>query len=222
MFRQTLTKLLARALLNSAQKAPEAFEARAVLGIDEVGRGPLAGPVMAACVFVPEGKRHLSFWDEITDSKKLSAKKRDYLYSLIIEHSLHGIGECSVEEIDALNIHHATLKAMTRAFENCFPALNKNADEIITLIDGKFCPALPCPAQALVKGDSKSLEIAAASIIAKVQRDRLMSLLHAKYPDYGWNKNAGYGTAQHRQAIEKFGITEHHRRSFAPCSAFTV
>lgn len=186
-----------------------------VFGIDEAGRGPLAGPVVAACVHIPADKLGLSFWDGVTDSKKLSAKKREHLFSFICENSVFGIAEASAQEIDALNIHHATLLAMSRAYEACGVAANDHQ----ALIDGKFCPKLPCPAQAVVKGDSKHLEIAAASILAKVTRDRLMAELDVLFPVYGWAKNAGYGTAQHMSAIAEHGITEHHRTSFAPCVA---
>jgi ribonuclease HII len=185
-------------------------------GIDEVGRGPLAGPVTAACVFIPDNKRTLPFWNQITDSKKLSAKKRDYLFAHIIEHSIYGIAEASAEDIDRLNIHHSTLIAMKRAYFE----MEQTVDH--ALIDGKFCPDIPCSAQAVIKGDSKHLEIAAASIIAKVTRDRLMKQLHEEYPYYGWDRNAGYGTAEHRAGIERHGITKHHRKTFAPCKAFAA
>lgn len=187
-----------------------------ICGIDEVGRGPLAGPVMAACVFIPEDKRDLPFWGQITDSKKLSAKKRESLFDLIIGNSQYGIAEASAEEIDALNIHRATLLAMKRAFEKADVAPE------LALIDGKFCPDISCHAEAVIKGDSKHLEIAAASIIAKVTRDRLMAALHTDHPHYGWNRNAGYGTAEHRAGIEQHGITDHHRKSFAPCSLYAA
>lgn len=209
-----------------------------VFGIDEAGRGPLAGPVVAACVHIPADKLGLSFWEGVTDSKKLSAKKREHLFSFICENSIFGIAEASAQEIDALNIHHATLLAMTRAFEICYapspspltrgPSLSprervieakpRSGEGLMVLVDGKFCPKLPCPAQAVVKGDSKHLEIAAASILAKVTRDRLMAELDGLFPVYGWAKNAGYGTAQHMSAIAEHGITEHHRTSFAPCA----
>ena len=215
-----------------------------ICGIDEVGRGPLAGPVMAACVFIPAEKRTLPFFEMITDSKKLSAKKREYLYDHILEHCQCGIAEASAQEIDALNIHHATLLAMKRAYEvmvsspsPCFRFAQtslslegegkegrqpRQGEGVKALVDGKFCPDLPCPAEAVVKGDSKHVEIAAASIIAKVTRDRLMAKLHDEFPYYGWYKNAGYGTAEHRAGIEKHGITKHHRKSFAPCSSYKV
>jgi ribonuclease HII len=195
-----------------------------IFGIDEAGRGPLAGPVVAACIHIPADKRALSFWDGVTDSKKLTAKKREHLFSFICENSRFGIAEASAQEIDALNIHHATLLAMTRAFEACYAPSPQPSppwgEGVTALIDGKFCPKLPCPAQAVVKGDSKHLEIAAASILAKVTRDRLMSALDALFPVYGWAKNAGYGTAQHMAAIAEHGICEHHRVSFAPCAIF--
>lgn len=187
-----------------------------VYGIDEAGRGPLAGPVVAACVHIPANKLNLPFWGGVTDSKKLTAKKREHLFSFICENSVFGIAEASAREIDTLNIHHATLLAMGRAYEACGIAANDHQ----ALIDGKFCPKLPCPALAVVKGDSKHLEIAAASILAKVTRDRLMTELDGLFPVYGWAKNAGYGTAQHMGAIAEHGITEHHRVSFAPCAAY--
>lgn len=187
-----------------------------IFGIDEAGRGPLAGPVVAACVHIPADKLGLSFWGGVTDSKKLTAKKREHLFDFIQENSVFGIAEASAREIDMLNIHHATLLAMSRAYEACGAAANGHH----ALIDGKFCPKLPCPSLAVVKGDSKHLEIAAASILAKVTRDRLMTALDGLFPVYGWAKNAGYGTAQHMAAIQEHGITEHHRTSFAPCAVF--
>ena len=182
-----------------------------ICGIDEVGRGPLAGPVMAAAVIIPEESRGLEFWAQITDSKKLSAKKREMLFPLIQQHTIWGLGECSAAKIDDLNIHRATLLAMKRAFD----ALHTMPDQ--ALVDGKFCPDIPCPAEAVIKGDNKHLEIAAASILAKVTRDALMKKLHEEFPHYGWNTNAGYGSQKHRDAILQHGITPHHRKSFAPC-----
>ncbi len=189
-----------------------------IAGIDEAGRGPLAGPVTAACVFIPVKSRKLSFWAEVTDSKKLSAKKREYLFSHIQEHSVYGIAEASALEIDALNIHHATLLAMKRAYETCsIVDIDHRA-----LVDGKFCPAIACKAQAVVGGDAKHVEIGAASILAKVTRDRLMHQLDTLFPVYGWAKNAGYGTAEHLAAITAHGITDHHRKSYAPCAKFAA
>ncbi|MCB1556006.1 MAG: ribonuclease HII [Alphaproteobacteria bacterium] len=183
-----------------------------VYGIDEAGRGPLAGPVVAACVFVPPAAQDLAFWSGVTDSKKLSAKKRELLFPLIQQHCVCGIAQASAQEIDDLNIHHATLLAMRRAYL-------EGRDDALALIDGKFVPDLPCPAQAVVKGDSKVREIAAASILAKVTRDRIMAALHADHPCYGWDRNAGYGTAEHRAALFRHGPSPHHRRSFAPVKA---
>ena len=183
-----------------------------VCGIDEVGRGPLAGPVVAACVFIPEDAKTLGFWDLVTDSKKLSAKKRELLYPQITACCAYSIAEITPEEIDSLNIHHATLKAMKQAYETI-----EIANDHMALIDGKFVPQITCPAQNVIKGDSKSLSIAAASIIAKVHRDKIMATLHEDHPHYGWDRNAGYGTAQHLEGIRQHGITPHHRKSFAPC-----
>lgn len=185
-------------------------------GIDEVGRGPLAGPVMAACVHIPPQHRDLPFWAEVKDSKKLSAKKREALYGQIIHYGRAGTGFACNDEIDQLNIHHATLLAMKRAYEDMCTKHDLRPD--IALIDGKFIPATtpPCRCEALVKGDSLSLSIAAASIVAKVLRDRHMKELAAIFPAYGWDRNAGYGTAEHLAALQDHGVTSHHRRSFAP------
>jgi len=177
-----------------------------VCGVDEVGRGPLAGPVMAAAVIldpdnIPPG---------LNDSKKLSAKKRQILYPLIMATSHVGLGEASVEEIDRLNILQASLLAMRRAVEN----LPLKADH--ALVDGNHLPELICPASAIIKGDSKSLSIAAASIIAKINRDFLMAKMAEKYPEYGWQTNAGYGSRHHMEALRLVGPCDFHRKSFAP------
>lgn len=190
-----------------------------ICGIDEAGRGPLAGPVVAACVLIPAKARGLPFWDGVTDSKKLSVKKREMLFPLIQQHCLCGIAEATAQEIDDLNIHHATLLAMQRAFFACSP---HNNDAVLALIDGKFTPALPCTAQAIIGGDGKVLEIGAASILAKVTRDRVMTRLHADHPHYGWDRNAGYGTAEHRAALAQHGPTPHHRQSFAPIKQYRL
>lgn len=191
-----------------------------VCGIDEVGRGPLAGPVTAACAFIPTEKLRHPVWDAVTDSKKLTAAKRDYLFEIIKDQCVYGIAEASMEEIDTLNIHHATLLAMKRAYyqqARSFDFARDDSREHMALIDGKFAPALPCKTQTVVKGDGKSLSIAAASILAKVTRDRFMAKIHEEFPHYGWANNAGYGTPEHLSGIEKFGITIYHRKSFAPC-----
>lgn len=188
------------------------FEAP-VCGIDEVGRGPLAGPVVAACVFIPQDKLELSFWCDVQDSKKIPPNKREVLAAEILQNVICGIAEATPEEIDSLNIHHATLLAMKRAFNAIEGVKIKSA-----LVDGRFAPQISCATRTLIKGDATSLSIAAASIVAKVRRDALMARLHAEYPAYGWVNNAGYGTPEHLAAIATRGITVHHRQSFAPCA----
>ena len=177
-----------------------------VAGVDEAGRGPWAGPVVAGAVIfegftAPEG---------IHDSKQLTSAKREELYKIILDVGVVGIGYASVEEIESLNILGATKLAMQRAVA----ALKIIPD--VVLVDGNQPPKFNQKTIALVKGDSISTSIAAASIIAKVTRDRLMQELHDAFPYYGWNRNAGYGTAAHIKGLEKFGITPHHRKSFAP------
>ncbi len=178
-----------------------------VVGVDEVGRGPLAGPVTAAAVrldphCLPEGLR---------DSKRLTTAARNRLYELILSQAQTGIGHASPAEIDAFNILQATYLAMRRAIA----ALPCQPDHL--LIDGnRLPPDLPCPAVAVVKGDGKVMSIAAASIIAKVTRDRIMADLDRQYPGYGWAENAGYPTKRHKNAIAELGLTPEHRRSFAP------
>lgn len=186
-------------------------------GIDEVGRGPLCGPVTSACVYIPPESLNNPIWDQINDSKKLSAIKREKLFEPIKDLCLYGIAEATAQEIDQLNIHHATLLAMKRAYINMI-GHNKTKPET-ALIDGKFAPDLPCQTQTVIKGDSLSLSIAAASIIAKVTRDRLMTKLHNDHPHYGWNSNAGYGTKAHMEGLQSHGLTPFHRLSFAPCAA---
>ncbi|MEM6812249.1 MAG: ribonuclease HII [Pseudomonadota bacterium] len=186
-----------------------------VCGIDEVGRGPLAGPVVAACVFIKPESQNEVFWAEITDSKKISAKKREILFDKIITHSLYGIAELSSLEVDRLNIHQATLEAMKLAYEMVADQL---PDDVMALVDGKFPPKLRCKTQTVIKGDSLSTSIGAASILAKVHRDRLMHQFHEEYPYYAWNSNAGYGTKAHMEGLQKYGLSPYHRLSFAPCS----
>ena len=205
-----------------------------VAGVDEAGRAPLAGPVTAAAVIldpnnIPEG---------IDDSKKLSAKKREALAEQIKQSALaYSICEANLEEIEQLNILHASMLAMQRCVETLFtrsngtePYARQLAGEpcspilkitreppVHALIDGNRLPvSLPCPATPLIKGDSKSLSIAAASILAKTNRDHLMQKLAQDYPGYGWERNAGYPTKQHLNALDELGITPHHRRSFGP------
>ncbi len=181
-----------------------------ICGIDEVGRGPLSGPVVAAAVIIPKEVRKMEFISAIQDSKKLSAIKREYLHTEIVKHCPYAITEIQPAEIDEINILQASLKAMKTACKYLMP-INQ------ALIDGNKIPQnLPCSAQAIVKGDAKSVSIAAASIIAKVHRDKIMQELDRQYPQYGWSSNAGYPTKQHRDALLQYGITPHHRKSFAP------
>ena len=178
---------------------------RSIAGVDEVGRGPLAGPVVAAAVILPrEG-----IGEELFDSKKISSKKREGLYESILSKALGvGVGTIGQEEIDLFNIFQATLKAMALAVRN----LPLPPDFI--LIDGPQGLQLPVPQKPIRKGDQLSTSIAAASIIAKVTRDRMMMEWHQKYPQYNFAKHKGYGTKEHRGAIQKFGICELHRKTF--------
>lgn len=178
-----------------------------IVGVDEVGRGPWAGPVVAAAVWIDPDKIPLG----ATDSKKLSAKKREALSKIILRDAKCSIAECSVEEVDNINIREATFLAMERAVEG----LNLPVDFIY--VDGNALPKnLPCTAQAVVKGDSKVLSIACASIVAKVYRDKMMADLANTYPHYAWERNAGYGTKAHQEGLAEYGVTQHHRKSFKP------
>jgi ribonuclease HII len=183
-----------------------------VAGIDEVGCGPWAGPVVAAAVIIDQRLFPEKFAETINDSKKLSKKRRESLYQQLIQHPCltYHIGSSSVEEIDQLNISRATKLAMKRAVSG----LGVIPDHV--LIDGVRDPGLGFCTQLIVKGDQKSFSIAAASIIAKVNRDEMMSQLHQDFPFFGWDKNVGYGTLVHRQGLQQHGVTVHHRRSFAP------
>jgi ribonuclease HII len=177
-----------------------------VCGVDEAGRGPLAGPVVAAAVVldarrVPAG---------LADSKKLAPARREELARALAMCAQVGVGAASVAEIDRLNILQATLLAMRRAVA----ALPHPPDH--ALVDGNRLPDLPCPASAIVRGDERIASIAAASIVAKVVRDRLMRLLARRYPAYRWESNKGYGTADHLAALARLGASRHHRLSFAP------
>lgn len=187
-----------------------------VCGIDEVGRGPLAGPVVAACVLIPKESRSAAFLKDIKDSKKLSKPKRLVLSQLILQTFPATVAVIEIEDIDRLNILHASLKAMAQALLD----LKVRQEIAHALIDGNRLPHdLPCSASAIVKGDSKSISIAAASIIAKAHRDGIMEKLDREYPQYGWSKNSGYPTADHLAALENYGVTPHHRRSFGPVKA---
>ena len=185
-----------------------------VFGIDEAGRGPWCGPVVAACVCFPNFDIAPELATQINDSKKLSATKREKLFPLIMNSGAYiGIGQASAEEIDQLNILQATFLAMHRALIN---AEQKGYKANFALIDGNRLPKWEIPCQCLIKGDSLSLSIAAASIIAKVTRDHIMQELAKQYPQYGWERNAGYGTADHIAALQKYGVTPHHRKTYKP------
>ena len=176
-----------------------------IAGVDEVGRGPLAGAVVAAAVILPEE----GIGEELFDSKKISSRKRENLYGSILSKALGvGVGTIGQEEIDLLNIFQATLKSMALAVRN----LPLPPDFI--LIDGPQGLQIPVPQKPIRKGDQLSTSIAAASIIAKVTRDRMMVEWHQKYPQYNFAKHKGYGTKEHRGAIQKFGICELHRKTF--------
>ena len=178
-----------------------------IVGVDEAGRGPLAGPVTAAAVRLNPDRSPLG----LNDSKQLSLNRRVSLAAQLMEWAEVSVGHASVEEIDSLNILRASHLAMTRALGGLFPA----PDHV--LIDGNLIPrGLVLPAEAVVKGDARCLSIAAASIIAKVVRDRIMVDLAQQFPGYGWDRNAGYPTPEHRTALQDLGPTPHHRRSFRP------
>jgi len=178
-----------------------------VCGVDEAGRGPLAGPVYAAAVIL-DASRSI---DGLADSKKLSEKRREALAQEIKQHAAAwAVATASVAEIDELNILHATLLAMRRAVQ----ALSVEPQEV--LVDGLYCPDTGLPSRAIVKGDSCVAEISAASILAKTTRDHAMLQLHERYPQYGFDGHKGYPTAAHLEALRRFGVSCEHRRSFGP------
>lgn len=187
-----------------------------VVGIDEAGRGPWAGPVVAGAVIIKDKNLPKDLLSQLDDSKKLTAKKREVLFQKLFEEQekgrlLIGIGQASAQEIDEINILQATFLAMKKAVA-ALPMVPEFA-----LIDGNRLPKdFPCAAKAVIKGDARSFSIAAASIVAKVYRDRLMSELAKKYPYYGFEKNAGYGTALHIEGLKKYGICPEHRKSYRP------
>lgn len=184
-----------------------------IVGIDEAGRGPWAGPVVAACVYLEPEKLSKRLLFALDDSKKLSEVKREAIFAELALATRHGIGLASAQEIDRLNVLQATFLAMRRAFD----ALGLPG--AAALVDGNQAPPLPTTVETLVEGDGLSSSIAAASILAKVTRDRLMSELDRQHPGYGWARNKGYGTAQHRAALLDLGVSAEHRRSFAPIRA---
>src|SRR6476469_2160774 len=181
-----------------------------VCGVDEVGCAPLAGPVVAAAVILPSKGLTRKLAILINDSKIVPAPKREVAAAALPDYCVIGVGEASVEEIDALNIYHARMLAMCRAVAGLSTVPE------LALIDGNATPRdRACKSRTIVDGDAKCLSIAAASIVAKVFRDAYMRKLSETFPGYGWEKNVGYGTREHREAIVKLGITPHHRRSFA-------
>ena len=182
-------------------------EVKAIVGVDEAGRGPLAGPVYAAAVVFPRGYKN----KEINDSKKLSAKKREELFEVIKQHALgYGIASVSADEIDTLNIYEATKVCMSKAIEQIQCPYQLILTDAMPL-SGQSCPVVP-----IIKGDAQCLNIAAASILAKVARDRSMVALHDEFPVYGFDVHKGYPTPAHLAALAAHGPCPHHRRSFAP------
>jgi len=178
-----------------------------IAGIDEAGRGPLAGPVVAAAVILDPDRPI----DGLADSKMLTEKERERLFIEIRQHALAwSVARARVEEIDKINILQATFLAMQRAVAQL------KIRPQLALVDGNRCPAFACPAQAIVQGDQLEPAISAASIVAKVLRDRIMKLMHKKYPQYGFDQHKGYATPQHYQALRQHGPSRIHRRSFAP------
>jgi ribonuclease HII len=185
-----------------------------IAGVDEVGRGSLAGPVMAAAIILDRSKCLDDELRQVDDSKRLSKKNREAISSWIYKVSTVGIGFVDREGIDQLNILWASLLAMKRAIDDVQKNLDRPLDAV--LIDGNRLPALNCRGYAIVQGDKKSFSIAAASIVAKIARDRFMLQMAKTYPQYGWEKNMGYGTRYHMEALKKYGVTDQHRRSFRP------
>lgn len=185
-----------------------------VIGTDEAGRGPAAGGVFAACVYFPEVSENLiKDLSKLNDSKKLSAKARESIYDIILNSSIHSIIDIEVDEIEKINILNASLKGMKLACEEVIK--KAQLDGFITLIDGnKLIKNYTYPQKFIIKGDGKSASIAAASILAKVTRDRYMTKLAEEFPQYGWAKNAGYLTAEHLKAIDTYGLSKYHRPSF--------
>ncbi|MGD9615948.1 MAG: ribonuclease HII [Alphaproteobacteria bacterium] len=193
-----------------------------VCGVDEAGRGPLAGPVVAAAVVIDRRRFRGELRRVLDDSKVLSRELRERCYDGLRAGARGGIvgigvGAASAAEIDRLNVLRANLLAMCRAVAALAARTGIAPD--VALVDGNIAPPLPCAVRTVVRGDSASLSIAAASIVAKVTRDRIMHALALRHPGYGWETNAGYPTATHVEAIRRLGVTPHHRRSFAPIRA---
>ena len=187
---------------------------KTVIGTDEAGRGPAAGGVFAACVYFPEVTDNLiKDLEKLNDSKKLSKKSRENLFDIIINNSINSIICVEVEQIEKINILNSSLKAMKLACENVIK--EAKLTDFITLVDGnKLIKNYTYPQKFVIKGDGTSASIAAASILAKVTRDRYMDELAKEFPQYGWERNAGYLTAEHLNAIDKYGLCKYHRPSF--------
>ena len=185
-----------------------------ICGVDEAGRGPLVGAVVAGAVVLDP----LNPISGLKDSKRLTPARREALYAeIVLKAKAWGVGEASPLEIDQINILQATMLAMQRAVDDLCARLGRLPDK--ALIDGNRCPRLPIPAEAIIKGDSKEPAISAASIVAKVTRDRQMEALHARYPDYGFLQHMGYPTPVHLAALRQLGACPEHRRSFSPVRA---
>lgn len=205
--------------LEIALRAHHGDDGARVIGLDEAGRGPWAGPVVAGAAWLDPERCPAELLRGLDDSKRLSPARRAQLYEMLEDSAARGaaalgLGTAGVAEIDDANILQASLRAMARAAAD-LAARSGHAPEA-ALVDGNRLPELPCPAQAVVGGDGLSLSIAAASIVAKVTRDRRMAALARDHPGYGWERNRGYGTAEHRAALARLGVTPHHRRSFRP------
>ncbi len=194
-----------------------------VCGLDEVGRGPLAGPVVAACVVLRRAEFPADILSEINDSKKLDADKRSRLFGYINQYAYVSVAECTVADIDRINILRASLYAMRKAHLKLHKMMG-DAAPVAALVDGNMAPKLAhkIQIQTIIQGDARSFSIAAASIIAKHHRDTLMKTYARRFPQYGWDTNMGYGTPEHLEALEIHGITPLHRMSFAPVSKQSV
>ena len=192
----------------------KSYTGNIIIGTDEAGRGPGAGPVFAAAVHFPDmSAKIISQLTDLNDSKQLSHKKREELYDIIKQNTLWAIHSATVEEIEKYNILQASLRTMRQACNDVILQINKK--NIKVLVDGnKLIPQFNIEQEKLIKGDSRSASVAAASILAKVERDRFMQTLHIRFPQYHWDKNKGYLTKEHVDAIEKHGITPHHRKKF--------
>ncbi len=205
-----MARVVAKGAVRRARQPAFDFDSPSdiVCGVDEAGRGPLAGPVVAAAVIFDPSKPKIRGLD---DSKVLSARTREELYEKIVDRALaYCVASASVEEIDTINILHATMLAMKRAVEGL------SVTPTVVKIDGNRCPTLSIRSDAVIGGDALIAQISAASILAKVTRDRMLMQLHDLHPLYGFDAHAGYGTPQHLKALLEHGPCEHHRRSFAP------